>query len=401
MSVTAARGFVAGGCAAGVKGSGAPDLALVATADSRPASAAGVFTTNLVTAAPVGVSRRHLRDGRAAAVVLNSGNANAATGAPGRAAAERMCALAADGLGVQADDVLVCSTGLIGIPLPMPPLEAAVPLLVAQLGPSPEHAAAAADAILTTDTVRKEAVAVFDGEGGSAIVGGMAKGAAMLSPSLATMLAVLTTDAAVEPRALHAALERAVDTTFNQLTVDGCTSTNDTVLVLANGAAASGPARPIALSGPAFHALADAMTAVCAALAEQMAADAEGATKLARVQVRGARSIGEARRAARAVAQSQLVQCSLNGGDPYWGRVLSELGASGVHLDPETVDIAYNGTVVCRDGVAEPHDGEALAKEMAGRDIEIVCDLRLGASEAVVLTTDLSHGYVDENRGTS
>jgi len=252
---------------------------------------------------------------------------------------------------------------------------------------------------MTTDTVRKESLADADlGDGRHIKVGGMAKGAAMLAPSMATMLAVLTTDAQAEPAALHAALERAVDSTFNALVVDACTSTNDTVLLLANGAAGGAP---IGTSGHAYHALVEAVTAVCDDLARQMAADAEGATKLVHLVVSGARSSEEARRAARGVASSQLVQCSLYGADPYWGRVLSELGASGAFIDPERVDIAYNGVTVCRHGIAALHDETALLASMAERNIEIVCDLNVGRGEATMRFTDLTHAYVDENMGTS
>jgi glutamate N-acetyltransferase/amino-acid N-acetyltransferase len=400
VSVVAPDGFVAGGLACGIKESGAADLALVATASRRPAAAAGVFTTNLATAAPVLVSREHLRDGHAAAVVLSSGNANAATGAAGVADARRMCALAAEGLGVDGTAVLVCSTGLIGFPLPMPVIERGLAKLAGALGDDAASGAAAADAMLTTDTVRKQAVAASSADGRGFTVGGMAKGAAMLAPAMATMLAVLTTDAAVEPRALHAALDLAVQGSFNTLVVDGAASTNDSVLALANGAAMSGRA-PIGVGGPAFHALVDAFAAVCGSLADQMAADAEGATKLARAHVHGARTAADARRAARAVAGSQLVQCSLNGEDPYWGRVLSELGASGAFVDPDRVAIAYNGVTVCRDGVAASHDSAAVAAAMAEREIVIDCDLGLGRGEATVTFTDLSHAYIDENRGTS
>jgi len=383
--VTAVPGFDAGGLACGIKESGAPDLALLATSDRAPATAAGVFTMNLAQAAPVQVSRRHLADGRAAAVVLSSGNANAATGAAGRRDAARMCELVADGIGVAAADVLVCSTGLIGIPMPMDALEAGVPKLCGQI--APDGGGRAARAMMTTDTTPKEAVA----RAGGATVGGMAKGAAMLSPAMATMLAVATTDAAVDRPSLQRALARAVAGTFDCLSVDGCRSTNDTVLVLANGRA-----------GAVSHvALTDALTAVCGSLAEQMARDAEGATKFVHVRVVGARSTAEARIAARAVADSQLVQCSLNGSDPYWGRVLSELGASGAYLDPEAVDISYNGVTVCRDGIATPHDEAALTRELAGTEIEILCDLRQAHGEATVITTDLSHAYIDENRRTS
>jgi len=399
VSVTAIEGFEAAGIASGIKPSGNPDLALVATADRVPVTAAGVFTTNLATAAPVQVSRAHLADGKAAAVVCNSGNANAATGEPGRTDARRMCELTGSGLGVATTDVLVCSTGLIGIPMPMEPVESGIPRLCAEIAPGAEAGHRAARALMTTDTLAKESLADADmGDGRHLHVGGMAKGAAMLQPAMATMLAVLTTDAAVGPDALHTALERAVQDSFNALIVDACTSTNDTVLVLANGAA-GGP--PIGSSGHAYHALVEALTAVCDHLAHQMAADAEGATKLARLTVRGARSSEEARRAARAVAASQLVQCSLYGQDPYWGRVLSELGASGAFLDPERVDISYNGVTVCRHGVAALHDETALRASMTQRDIQIVCDLHAGRGEARVRFTDLTHAYVDENMGTS
>jgi glutamate N-acetyltransferase/amino-acid N-acetyltransferase len=385
MSITAAGGFVAGGLACGIKESGAPDLALVATDDRAPAIAAGVFTTNLAQAAPVQVSMQHLADGRAAAVVLNSGNANAATGEAGRADARRMCELAGAGLGAASTDVLVCSTGLIGIPMPMEPLESGIPKLCAAV--STTGGLDAAQAIMTTDTVPKQSVATA----GAVTVGGMAKGAAMLSPAMATMLAVVTTDAAIDQSSLQRALARAVSESFDCLIVDGARSTNDTVLVLANGRA-----------GAVDHnAFADALTEVCGELAEQMARDAEGATKFVSVHVVGARSNADARTAARGVANSQLVQCSLNGADPYWGRILSELGASGAVIDPERVDISYGDVTVCRDGIACAHDAAALARVMAGRDIEIRCDLQLARGEATILTTDLSHAYIDENRRTS
>jgi glutamate N-acetyltransferase/amino-acid N-acetyltransferase len=401
MSVTAASGFVAAGLAAGIKPSGRPDLSLVATADHRPVTAAGVFTTNLVCAAPVQLSRRHLAgDPRAVAVVLNSGNANAATGEPGLLVSETTAALAAEALGCDRRHVLVCSTGLIGIPMPIEPFTTGVPAAAAALAATPEAGRAAAEAIMTTDTVRKEAVAAFEASGVNVTVGGMAKGAAMLSPAMATMLAVITTDAAVEARALQQALTTAVDASFNLMTTDGSRSTNDTVLVLAGGAAGNAE---ITAGTAGAHALADALTAVCAGLSDQMARDAEGATKFVRLTVKGARSNGEALRAARAVAQSQLVKCSLFGGDPYWGRILSELGASGSFLDPDKVDIAYNGFTVCVGGVAAPggFDAGALAKSMLQQEIEVTADLGLGNGEATVTTVDLTPGYIDENMRTS
>ncbi|MEX0665202.1 MAG: bifunctional glutamate N-acetyltransferase/amino-acid acetyltransferase ArgJ [Acidimicrobiia bacterium] len=398
MSVTAARGFDASGIACGIKPSGAPDLAVVATADRASVTAAGVFTSNLACAAPVQISRRHLGDGRAAAVVLSSGNANAATGEQGRRDALRMCELAAAGLGVAPDDVLVCSTGLIGIPMPMSAVEEGVPTAVVELTSGPAAGIAAAEAILTTDTVRKEATASGRAGDTAFTVGGMAKGAAMLAPSMATMLSVLTTDVAAGATALHRALQVAVAGTFNALVVDACTSTNDTVLVLANGSAGNAP---ITEKSQDFGGLVDALTSVCDQLAQVMAGDAEGATKLARIVVNGAANDEDARRAARSVASSQLVQCSLYGCDPYWGRVLSELGTSSARFDPEQVEIAYNGITVCRDGIAAAHDESALARAMAGRDIEIDCDLHAGSGQAAMRFTDLTHEYIDENTGTS
>jgi len=401
MSVTAAQGFVAAGIAAGIKQSGKPDLSLVATADHRPVTAAGVFTTNLVAAAPVQLSRRHLAaEGRAAAVVLNSGNANAATGEPGLLVAEQTAALVGGALGCDRSHVLVCSTGLIGIPMPIEPFTTGVPAAAAALGSTLEAGHSAAEAIMTTDTVAKEAFTAFEAGGTAITVGGMAKGAAMLSPAMATMLCVITTDAAVEPKALQTALTRAVDESFNLMTTDGSRSTNDTVLVLAGGAAGN---PVIAADTLEAHALTDALTVVCASLSDQMAHDAEGATKFIRLTVKGARSNGEALQAARAVAESQLVKCSLFGGDPYWGRILSELGASGAYLDPDQVAIAYNGFTVCRCGVAAPggFDADALAKSMQQREIEIVADLGLGNGEATVTTVDLTPGYIDENMRTS
>jgi glutamate N-acetyltransferase/amino-acid N-acetyltransferase len=395
VSVTAVPGFEAAGLACGVKPDGAPDLALVATVDRRPVAAAGVFTTNRATAAPVQISREHLADGHAAAVVLNSGNANAATGEPGRDHARRMCTATATALGCQPTDVLVCSTGLIGIPLPIAAVESGIPAAAAALAAGDAAGRRANQAMLTTDTVTKLATA---SAGAGTVVGGMAKGAAMLAPAMATMLAVLTTDAPATPSALQAALRDAVEVSFNTLIVDACTSTNDTVLLLARPA---DDRPPIDGPGPAFDKLAAAVTDVCQSLAVAMASDAEGATKLARVVVRSAPTGDDARRAARAVASSQLVQCSLYGSDPYWGRVLSELGASGVELDPERVDIAYNGITVCRDGVAAPHDTAALGDAIHRRTIEIVCDLHAGDGEAEVLFTDLTHAYIDENMGTS
>ncbi len=400
MSVTAAKGFIASGMACGIKGDGIPDLAILATADHVAVAAAGTFTTNLCQAAPVQISRRHLADGKAAAIVLNSGNANAATGAAGRAHALRMCELTALGLEVSPNDVLVCSTGLIGIPMPFEGIESGIPQLTATLGSTSDHAADAATAILTTDTVRKEAVATADIAGTSITIGAMAKGAAMLSPAMATMLCAITTDASIDQTVLRQALATAVSTTFDCLDVDGARSTNDTVLILANGATQNTPIT--VTQGDGYHHFVDALTAVCGSIAEQMARDAEGATKFARVVVRGARSHHDAKLAARGISKSQLVQCSLYGADPYWGRVISECGASGAYFDPEQVTISYQGIVNCRDGITAAHDAEKLSELMRERDIEIVVDLGTGGHGThTMLTTDLAPAYIDENMRTS
>jgi glutamate N-acetyltransferase / amino-acid N-acetyltransferase len=390
VSVTAPRGFVSGAASCGLKASGGLDLALVATDDGSAVPAAGVFTSNRAAAAPVQVSREHLRStgGRAAAVVLSSGNANAATGTKGKADAERMCAMVAPGIGADPAQVLVCQTGLIGIPLPMELVERGIGPLVESRAGGSEAAGAAAQAIMTTDTVAKQSVVVGDGF----TVGAMAKGAAMLAPDMATMLAVITTDAESEPAALSEALRRAVAGTFNRLSVDGCTSTNDTVLVLAGGRSGH---------SPGVEHLSEVLGQACQELADAMAADAEGATKVLRVVVAGAASDDEAHRAARKVAESMLVKCSINGSDPYWGRVVSELGSAGVAFDLDKVEISYGDVVVCRGGTAVEHDPAAAAAVMAGRLIELRCELGLGLGRGAVLGTDLGYGYIDENRTTS
>lgn len=388
MSIAA--GFVAAGVACGVKASGDLDLALIATADGAAVPAAAVFTSNRMTAAPVVTSAAHLAatGGRAAAVVLNSGNANAATGAAGREHAEQMCAAVAAEVGCDTSEVLVCSTGLIGIPLPIETILGAVAGLA-------EHrrldgAVDAAEALRTTDTHRK----VSDARRGELTVAGMAKGAAMLAPDMATMLAVLTTDATADQAVLQAVLTDGVRDSFNALVVDGCTSTNDTVILLASGAA--GPA------GPSTEAdLAAAVAEVCADLAGQMAGDAEGATKVVHLTVVGAASDVDARRGARAVAMSQLTKCSWYGCDPYWGRIASDLGSAGIEFDPDRLSISYGGHVVAAGGVAALHDTAAVEAVMQERRLDIEADLGLGDGRATVITNDLTHAYIDENMGTS
>jgi len=387
MGVTSPRGFVAAGAACGVKPGGDPDLALVATASGRPVPAAGVFTSNKATAAPVLVSRSHLgaTGGLAVGVILNSGNANAATGATGQQHAARMCAAVAAPLGVDVEHVLVCSTGLIGIPLPVERIESAAPALVTAL--AADGGGRAARAIMTTDTRQKETVVAGDGF----TVGGMAKGAAMLAPNMATMLAVLTTDAEVDSAGLEAALSAGVAGSFNALSTDGCTSTNDTVLLLASGLA--GP-----VDAAAFH---RAVAAACDDLAGQMAADAEGATKVVRVEVEGAASSADAERIARRIADSALCKCSWYGQDPYWGRILSEAGSAGADFDMDRASVSYGGIEVARGGVAHDHDEAAVLAHMQGPQLLVTVSLGLGTSTGRIVTNDLTHAYVDENMGTS
>jgi glutamate N-acetyltransferase/amino-acid N-acetyltransferase len=389
VSITTPGGFVAAGLATGIKASGAIDLALLATDDGRPVPTAATFTQNLACAAPVQVSRTHMavNRGRAAAVLVSSGNANAATGDRGREDAATMCRLTAEALGVGVEEVLVCSTGLIGIPLPMGPIKAGIPQLVDARAGSDAAGADAAQGILTTDSGRKEVLTTYPGFA----VAGMAKGAGMLAPNMATMLAFLTTDAAVEPGPLADILRSAVADSFNSMSVDGCTSTNDTVILMASGKA--GPCNP--------NVLATAVTEVCSDLAGQMAADAEGSSRIFQVQVTGARSDGEAHTAARKVADSLLVKCSINGADPYWGRVASELGSAGVDFDMDRLTIAYGGSTVCRGGIEVPYDDVAVADHMAGSLVSIECGLGLADGCGVVMGVELGYGYIDENRTTS
>ncbi|MEU7005512.1 bifunctional glutamate N-acetyltransferase/amino-acid acetyltransferase ArgJ [Streptomyces sp. NPDC046332] len=382
MSVTAARGFLASGVAAGIKESGDRDLALVVNRGPSRA-AAGVFTSNRVQAAPVRWSRRALADGSLTAVVLNSGGANACTGQAGAVDALLMAERTARAMDVDPHEVAVCSTGLIGVRLPMERVTVGIDTAVGLLtGDGGEDAAVA---IKTTDSVHKTAVVSGDGW----TVGGMAKGAGMLAPGLATMLVVLTTDADVDADALDSALRRAVRTTFDRVDSDGCMSTNDTVLLLASGASEVAP-------DPADFA--EAVHAVCLDLARQLVADAEGASKEIEVTVVGADSEEDAVEVGRSVARNNLLKCALHGEDPNWGRVLSAIGTTSAVFDPDRLDVAINDVWVCRNGAA----GEARDKvDLSGRRITITVDLRAGDSSAVLWTNDLTAEYVHENSAYS
>jgi glutamate N-acetyltransferase/amino-acid N-acetyltransferase len=379
MTITAARGFRAAGVAAGLKASGGLDVALVVN-DGPSDTAAGVFTANRFAAAPVLWSRQVLADRRLRAVVLNSGGANACTGPGGFADTHRTAEELAAHLGIGAGDVAVCSTGLIGERLPLDALLAGVAKAVGGL--DPDGGAQAADAIRTTDTIRKESVVSAPG---GWTVGGMAKGAGMLAPALATMLCVLTTDAEVGAAALDTALRAATRRTFDRLDSDGCMSTNDTVLLLASGA-----------SGvrPADDEFAAAVESVCADLARQLMADAEGATKDVTISVRGAADEDDAVEVGRAVARSNLLKCALFGNDPNWGRVLSAIGTTDARFEPDQVDVAINGVAVCIGGAA---GADRTLVDLAPRAVAVDVDLHAGPADAVIYTNDLSHGYVHEN----
>ncbi|MBB0243337.1 bifunctional glutamate N-acetyltransferase/amino-acid acetyltransferase ArgJ [Streptomyces alkaliphilus] len=382
MSVTAARGFRAAGIAAGIKSSGDPDLALVVN-DGPSRAAAGVFTANRVKAAPVLWSQQVLRAGKVSAVVLNSGGANACTGSPGFLDTHTTAERVADALGHNAAEVAVASTGLIGVRLPMDRLLPGVGRAVAEL--SPHAGERAAIAIKTTDTVHKTAVASREGW----TVGGMAKGAGMLAPALATMLCVITTDAEVAPEVLDRALRAATRVTLERIDSDGCLSTNDTVLLLASGA--SGVA-------PEEKELTAAVTEVCADLARQLIADAEGASKDIRIEIRNAADEDDAVEVGRAIARSNLLKCAVHGEDPNWGRVLSAIGTTSAAFEPDRVDVAINGVWVCRGGAAG-EDREGV--DMRFREVHILVDLAAGGAGATVWTNDLTADYVHENSAYS
>ncbi|MEV4330123.1 bifunctional glutamate N-acetyltransferase/amino-acid acetyltransferase ArgJ [Streptomyces sp. NPDC049597] len=382
MSVTAAKGFTAAGIAAGIKENGNPDLALVVNNGPRRA-AAGVFTSNRVKAAPVLWSEQVLKGGEVTAVVLNSGGANACTGPKGFQDTHTTAEKAADVLGIGAGEVAVASTGLIGVLLPMDKLLPGIEQAAAQLS---EHGGEkAAIAIKTTDTVHKTAVA--QGEGWT--VGGMAKGAGMLAPGLATMLVVLTTDADLDAATLDKALRAATRQTFDRVDSDGCMSTNDTVLLLASGASGA---------TPAYEEFAEAVRTVCDDLARQLIGDAEGASKDIRIEVINAATEDDAVEVGRSIARNNLLKCAIHGEDPNWGRVLSAIGTTKAAFEPDQLNVAINGVWVCKNGsVGEDRD----LVDMRYREVRITADLAAGAESAVIWANDLTADYVHENSAYS
>lgn len=379
MSVVAAKGFSAAGVACGIKQTGLDLSVVLAEAEC---SAAAVFTTNQVCAAPVSVSRRHLEESdQIRGVIINSGCANAATGAEGLKNAEAMAAMLAAEIDAIGSEILVCSTGTIGPQLPMDHIASGVARAVAVSGSSAASGADAAAGILTTDSVTKEVTVVRDGW----TIGGMAKGSGMIRPNMATMLAVITTDAAASPDALQEALTVAADGSFNSLNIDGCESTNDTALVLASGA-----------SGitPSLAELTLALTEVCQSLAMQMAADAEGASRVVTIGVSGAPDDATARSLGRLITDSALVRSSFFGGDVNWGRIMGALGTSTAPIDPDGTTIAYDGVAVFAGGMGVPFDEPALLASIEHGDFHIDIDLGLGDGTALIVTTDLTPEYV-------
>ena len=391
--VCAAKGFRAAGVPARIKYEGRNDVALI-VADA-PCAAAAVFTTNAVAAAPVLYDRAAVRGGRIQAILANSGCANACTGAPGLADAKRSAVETAKTLGIDPKLVLVASTGVIGHRMPVDRLVAGMKAAAAQLAATPEAGLAAEKAVMTTDTKPKQAAVQVKIGGRTVTVGGMCKGSGMIEPNMATMLGFITTDAAITPAMLRRALRQAIAVSFNHVVVDGDESTNDSVFLLASGAAGN---PLIAKTGPDYDAFADALTAVGVSLARQMAADGEGATKYVEVTVRHAKTQRDADRAARAVAKSPLAKTSWFGKDPNWGRVLAAVGYSGAAVDDRKAEVFYGKTWAYRKGrVADAAQLAKLAREMEGPELKVTVDLHLGDFSSTIYTCDFSLDYVHIN----
>ena len=383
--ITAPAGFLAGATKAGIKPSGKPDMALVVNQGPN-FDAAAVFTRNRVVAAPVKLSREAVADGTLQAVIYNSGNANACNGEQGDKDAAAMVAAVSEHTGIPVANVAACSTGLIGEPLPMEQALAGIGVVAGNLGADKDHGQAAAEAIMTTDTVIKEAVVESDGWS----IGAMGKGVGMMAPSLATMLVCVTTDAVASPQALHSALQAASDQTFNTLDVDGSTSTNDTVIILSSGASGVEPSQ---------EELDAAVLAVCSDIADQLQADAEGVTKRVKITVEGTSTNEQALNAARTLGRDNLFKCAMFGSDPNWGRVLAAVGVADADMDPENISVFFNDQPVCVKSTGAPG---ARDVDLSGADIDVRVDLGTGGSgTAFVRTTDLSHDYVEINSAYS
>lgn len=390
--VTAPTGFLAAGVPADIKGKGGTKKDVAILFSKVPCAAAGVFTTNKVKAAPVVLSAQCVKAGSVQAIVVNSGNANACVGEQGMADAKEMTELTAQALGLDAAAVAVASTGVIGVTLPMDRVKKGIALAAASL--SAEGGQAAAEAIMTTDTFAKQYAVALDLGGVRVTIGAMAKGSGMIHPNMATMLGFVTTDAAIDPAALQVALKSAADESFNMITVDGDTSTNDTILALANGLAGN----PKVVEGTdLYETFAGALKQVLIHLAKEVARDGEGATKLMEVRVKGAPSVADARTAARAVCGSSLVKAALFGEDANWGRVLCALGYSGGEFDPEKVDLWVGDVQMMANGTGLAFDEEAAAKVLKEKTVVMTADLHSGDAEATAWGCDLSYDYVKIN----
>jgi glutamate N-acetyltransferase/amino-acid N-acetyltransferase len=391
-SVTAPQGFLAAGLASGVKTSGKPDLGLLVCPTG--ATAAAVFTTNKIVSAGVQVSREHLKSRKAYAVVVNSGNANACTGKLGLANARKMCVLTADHLGVEPQEVLVASTGIIGHQLPMEQVARGIAIAAPLLSDAPKGGLAFSQAIMTTDTRLKKAYRELRIERTPVRIAGTVKGAGMIGPNMATTLLFLTTDAAISKSLLGKALKEAIDSSLNRLTVDGHQSTNDTALLLASGLAGNPTVR--SLSRP-YQRFRKALTELCTDLVHQMALDAEGATRMFKVVVKGAATRADAVKAARAVADYPLFKCAVHGGDPNWGRIICAVGSSGVSLDPGKVSCKLNDLYVFRNGTPTDFNPKEAARIVSQREHTITIDLGVGRASDFYYGCDLSAEYVHIN----
>lgn len=389
--ITAPKGFKAAGVKAGIKKSGKEDVAVIYS--TVPAAAAALFTTNAMAAPPVVVSRRVADKGSARAVVVNSGCANASTGEQGLTDAKAMGQLTAELLGLTDDEVLVASTGIIGVNLPMIKVTAGIKQAVAEL--SEKGHDKALQAIMTTDTFPKVCAYQFELDGVTAKIAGIAKGAGMIHPNMATMLCFVTTDVSVAPAVLKQALQEAVNLSFNMITVDGDTSTNDTISVIANGQAGNKTIDNTASA--AYHQFVGALRATCTYLAQQVVRDGEGATKFLEITVKGAVNFDDAKTAAMAIAKSPLVKTAFFGQDPNWGRIFCAAGYSGAKLDPDKTSLTIGGLIIAADGVGAKPDAKALQTVMAAKDIKVEVDLGVGSSEATVWTCDFSYEYVKIN----
>lgn len=388
--ILAPSGFSAIGVSAGVKKSGKKDIAIIDA--GAPVSAAAVFTKNSMAAAPIEVSRANIESGRIRAAVVNSGNANACTGARGLADAREMAEVAAHALRCSPAEIIVASTGVIGVPLPMQVVTDGIRTAVDSLPRG--SARSAAEAIMTTDTTLKEAAVSVECDGVTFRVGGMAKGSGMIMPDMATMLGFITTDAPLDPDACRAALVSANAESFNRITVDGETSTNDMVLLMASGA---GSAEAITTQHPVYPAVAAAITQVSRALAHMIVKDGEGATRFVSVTARGATSLTDADAVARSIANSPLFKTAIFGGDANWGRVAMAVGKTSAVIDSSKLEIVFAGITTCREGQAVPFDEAEATRALAQPEIEVLVDLHLGDHEATVWTCDLSYEYVRIN----